>query len=324
MLTVVAPGGGAGPHVSAAGLKFHETSGDTAAMATSVMAVLAASVALGYFVIAIVVAPRIKMPSVSNGLVFAIRGAAVAFFVGCGATHIHILVHALETNPQPVETHEIVFHSMQAIGAWLFIAGAVMRLELHIVPSPRHAALKAAVEEQRRLADRAVRRASEDELTGLARRWRFDEALDRQVALAARHETPAALLLVDVDELKRINDTLGHQAGDRTLRHVAAAIHHETRLTDVAARIGGDEFAIILLEAGEAEAAAAAARIIATAAEPAGAGAPPTTVSVGSAPIDGARSAAEVLRQADLALYAAKRLGGNCHAGSEIASGPVG
>jgi diguanylate cyclase (GGDEF)-like protein len=292
-------------------------------MATSVMAALAASVALGYFVIAIVVAPRIKMPSVSAGLVFAIRGAAVAFFVGCGATHIHILVHALEANPQPVETHEIVFHSMQAIGAWLFIAGAVMRLELHIVPSPQHAALKAAVEEQRRLADRAVRRASEDELTGLARRWRFDEALDRQIALTARHGTPATLLLVDVDGLKRINDTMGHQAGDRTLRHVAAAIHQETRLPDVAARIGGDEFAIILLEAGEAEAAAAAARILATVAEPAGtdgSAAPATTVSAGSAPIDGARSAAEVLRQADLALYAAKRLGGNCHAGSEVAA----
>ena len=293
-------------------------------MATYVMAALAASVALGYFVIAVVVAPRIKMPSVSPGLVLAIRGAAVAFFLGCGATHIHILVHALEANPQPVEAHEIVFHVLQAIGAWLFIAGAVMRLELHIVPSPQQAELKAAVEEQRRVADRAVRRASEDELTGLARRWRFDEALDRQVAHVARHGTPAALLLVDVDGLKRINDTLGHQAGDRTLRHVAAAIHHETRQTDLAARIGGDEFAIILLEAGEAEAAAAAARILATAAEPAGEGAPATTVSAGSAPIDGARSATEVLHQADLALYAAKRRGGNCHAGSEIAAAPSG
>ena len=282
------------------------------------MAALAASVALGYFVIAIVVAPRIKMPSVSTGLVLAIRGAAVAFFIGCGATHIHILVHALESSPQPVEAHEIVFHSMQAVGAWLFIAGAVMRLELHIVPSPQHAALKAAVEEQRRLADRAVRRASEDELTGLARRWRFDEALERQVALASRHGTPATLLLVDVDGLKRINDTLGHQAGDRTLRHVAAAIHQETRLTDVAARIGGDEFAIVLLEPGGAE--AAAARIIAAAAEPTGPGTPPTTVSAGSAPIDGSLPAAEVLRRADLALYAAKRRGGNCHAGGEIAA----
>jgi hypothetical protein len=145
-------------------------------MATLVMAALAGSVALGYFVIALVVAPRIKMPSAPVGLVVAIRGAAIAFFIGCGATHIHILVHALGTSAtQAVEAHEIVFHSMQAIGAWLFIAGAVMRLELHVVPSPQRAELRAAVEEQRRLADSATKRAGQDELTGLARRWRFDE-----------------------------------------------------------------------------------------------------------------------------------------------------
>ena len=294
-------------------------------MATFVMAGLAASVALGYFVIAIVVAPRIKMPSVSNGLVFAIRGAAMAFFIGCGATHIHILVHTVGPNPQTSENHEIVFHMMQAIGAWLFIAGAVMRLELHIVPSPRHAELEAAVEEQRQLADHATKRASQDELTGLARRWRFDEARERQVALAERHGTPAALLLVDVDGLKRINDTMGHQVGDRILQHVARAIREQTRLTDTAARIGGDEFAIILPEAVGADATAAATRIIAAAAQPAGVGTPRTSVSTGSAPIDGSLAPAEVIRRADLALYSAKRTGGNSPAGGDVAAAaPVG
>ena len=287
-------------------------------MTTFVMAALAASVALGYFVIAGVVAPRIKMPSVSHGLVFAIRGAAVAFFVGCGATHIHILVHSLGPNPAPVEAHEIVFHTMQAIGAWLFIAGAVMRLELHIVPSPRHAALEAAMEEQRRLTDHATQRASQDELTGLARRWRFDEELERQVALAERHGPSAELLLVDVDNLKAINDSLGHQAGDQVLQHVAAAIRQQTRLSDVAARIGGDEFAIILQEAGDADAEAAAVRIMAAAAQPADPSSPRTSVSAGSAPIDGSLTASEVMQRADQALYSAKRRGGNSHAGSEI------
>lgn len=290
-------------------------------MATSVMAALATSVALGYFVIAFVVAPRIKMPSVSDRLVLAIRGAAMAFFIGCGATHIHILVHALETNPQPVEAHEIAFHTMQAIGAWLFIAGAVMRLELHIVHSPRDAKLRAAVEEQRRLADHATKRASQDELTGLARRWRFDEELERQVALAARHGTNATLLLIDVDDLKRINDTLGHQAGDRILQHVAAAIRRNIRLTDMAARIGGDEFAIILPDAGGPEAtAAAAARIIAAAAEPPVGGIPATSVSAGSAPIGRSLAPADIMRCADLALYSAKRNGGNGYVGSAAPS----
>lgn len=289
-------------------------------MATLVLAALAASVALGYFAIAIVVAPRIKMPSVSRGLVLAIRGAAIAFLFGGGATHIQILVHALEPTPEPVETHEILFHSLQAVGAWLFIAGAVMRPELHILPSAQHAELKAAVEEQRRVADDATRRASQDELTGLSRRWRFEEELEREVARSERHGTPAALLLIDVDGLKRINDTLGHQAGDRILQHVGEAIRRQTRVTDTAARIGGDEFAIILRQAGGADAAAAAGRIIAAVVEPAAAGVPQTSVSAGSAPISGDLAATDVMRRADLALYAAKRNGGNCHAaGGETA-----
>jgi diguanylate cyclase (GGDEF)-like protein len=290
-------------------------------MATLVMSVLAASVALGYFVIAIVVAPRIKMPSASRGLVLAIRGAAIAFFIGCGATHIHILIHALgATGPaQPVEAHEIVFHVMQAIGAWLFIVGAVMRLELHVVPSPQRDELRAAVEEQRRLADRATKRASQDELTGLARRWRFDEELARQVSHARRHRTPATLLLIDVDGLKLANDTLGHQAGDAILQHVAAAIRQQIRGTDFAGRIGGDEFAVILAETGAEDAAAAAERIVAAAFRPGGSGVARCSVSAGSAPIGGALLPAELMRRADVALYAAKRSGGNGHVAATIA-----
>jgi len=288
------------------------------------MAALAASVALGYFVIAIVVAPRIRMPSASDRLVLAIRGAAIAFFIGCGATHVHIFLHAVGANgpAQPVEAHEIFFHSAQAIGAWLFIIGAVMRLELHVVPSPQRAELRAAVEEQRQLADSATKRASQDELTGLARRWRFDEELERQVALARRDDTPGTVLLVDVDDLKQINDTMGHQAGDAALRHVAAAIHEQIRASDFAGRIGGDEFAIILTAAGGDD-AAAAARIIAAATRPSPAGEPGTSVSAGSAPISGFVSPADILRCADAALYTAKRNGGNCHVGSEIAPATI-
>lgn len=295
-------------------------------MATSAMAALAASVALGYFVIAIVVAPRIKMPTASRGLVFAIRGAAVAFFIGCGATHIHILVHAVGASgpAQTVDAHEIVFHVMQAIGAWLFIAGAVMRLELHVVPSPKSAELRAAVEEQRRLADSATRRASQDELTGLARRWRFDEELARQASHARRHGVSATLLLIDVDGLKRINDTLGHQAGDALLQHVATAVRGQIREEDFAARIGGDELAVILVESTAQDATAAAERIVAAAAEPVAGAVCRSSVSAGSAPISGSLLPADILRSADLALYAAKRNGGNRHvAGADARSEPV-
>lgn len=116
-------------------------------MATIAMAVLAGTVALAYFVIAIVVAPRIKMPTASARLVLAVRGAAIAFFIGCGATHIHILLYTVGVGArQPVEAHELVFHVMQAVGPWLFMVGAIMRLELqtvtpptsHLKPGPRH------------------------------------------------------------------------------------------------------------------------------------------------------------------------------------------
>jgi diguanylate cyclase (GGDEF)-like protein len=290
-------------------------------MATFVMAGLAASVALGYFVIAIVVAPRIRMPTAPSRLVFAIRSAAIAFFIGCGATHVHIFLHALGVGGprQPVETHEIVFHSTQAVGAWLFIIGAVMGLELHVVPSPQRAELRAAVEEQRRLADDATQRASQDELTGLARRWRFDEELERQVAKARRSDARATLMLVDVDDLKRINDTLGHQAGDAVLRHVAGAIRAQIRLSDFAGRIGGDEFAIILADASGDDVALVAARILAAAAGTVDDADQRTSVSAGSAPISGLVLPTDVMRCADVALYTAKRNGGGCHVGSEIA-----
>jgi diguanylate cyclase (GGDEF)-like protein len=286
-------------------------------MATIAMAALAGIVALAYFVIAIVIAPRIKMPSASPRLVLTIRGAAIAFFVGCGATHIHILLHTVGVGArQPVDAHEVVFHVMQAVGAWLFIVGAIMRLELHVVPSRQRLELHAAVEQQRKVADHATRLASQDELTGLARRWRFDEELDRQVAHAQRYERAAALLLIDIDALKAVNDTYGHPAGDQVLQHVAKAMRQQLRATDTAARIGGDEFAVILHEATLPEAEAAAARIIAAAAAPDPNGVPRTSVSVGVAAITGSLSASGLINDTDVALYDAKDGGGNRYATS--------
>jgi diguanylate cyclase (GGDEF)-like protein len=287
-------------------------------MGTIAMAFLAASVALGYFTIAAVVAPRIKMPSASRQVVVAIRGAAIAFFVGCGMTHVHIFIHTLGVGtPQPVEAHELVFHSMQAVGAWLFIAGAILRLELHVVPSRTRVQLQAAVEEQRWLADQAQKVAGQDELTGLARRWRFDEEIERHVAVARRYGTPGALVLIDVDGLKSVNDTLGHQAGDDVLRHVAGSIRTQLRATDIAARIGGDEFAVILPETGTHEAQAVAQRFVASLHDTSVDGTLRTSVSAGVASIEGLLSPADVMKRADIALYRAKRAGGDRYAMSE-------
>lgn len=289
-------------------------------MGRIIMVALTGSVALGYFVIAAVVAPRIKMPDASSRLVLVIRGAAIAFFVGCGMTHVHILLHTLGYGgaPQAPETHELVFHSAQAIGAWLFIIGAILRLELHIVPSQTRQDLetevevhRASAEAQRALADEAREIAGRDDLTGLARRWRFDEELDRQVSQSLRYGRPGALMMVDVDGLKGLNDTSGHLAGDQVLRHVAAGMLSTLRTTDTAARVGGDEFTIILPEVGMAAAEAIADRLVAVSKTPALGGAPQTSISVGVVPIDGSLSPGELVERADNALYDAKRAGGD-------------
>src|SRR5438552_9820988 len=89
-------------------------------------------------------------------------------------------------------------------------------------------------------------RSITDPLTGLYNRYHFDAALKREIARCRRYGVALSLLLVDVDRLKPLNDRWGHQAGDRALSRVAAAIQKGLRGTDIAARIGGDEFAIIL------------------------------------------------------------------------------
>jgi len=287
-------------------------------MDQAIMAVLTMSVAAGYFTIAAVVAPRIRMPSVSDRLVLVVRAAAIAFFIGCGMTHVHIFVHTVGLGtPQPVELHELVFHTAQAIGAWLFIIGAALRLELHVVPSQSRSELRAAVERQKELARQAQALAERDELTGLARRHRFEEELARTAAKARRHGSPAALLLVDIDGLKSINDTYGHGAGDALLTQLGKSIGGPLRVTDIPARIGGDEFAIILPDTSVDEAKTVARRVVALLNTTLG-GVPGiadgrgSTVSVGLAPIDGVP--ADATEDADGALYRAKRAGGNTYA----------
>ena len=299
-------------------------------MARTLMVLLAGSVALGYFAIAGAVAPNIKMPDASPRLVLAIRGAAIAFFIGCGMTHVHILVHTLGYGgpAQPVEAHELVFHGAQAIGAWLFIIGAVLRLELHIVPSPARKDLETAVEahrisaeNQRQAAEEAIALAARDELTGLARRWRFDQGLDRQVSQSSRYGRPAALMMIDVDGLKAVNDTSGHPAGDEVLKNIATRMLSTLRPTDIAARIGGDEFAVVLSEVDLAGAQTMADRLVGLTRQPASHGVPPTSISVGIVQIDGTRCSAELVERADIALYEAKRAGGGRWVSAAVVSG---
>ncbi len=110
----------------------------------------------------------------------------------------------------------------------------------------------AAVADQVAIAvDRARQFASEartDHLTGLANRREFERVMEREVALAERHNRRLSLMMIDLDNLKRINDRLGHDAGDGALRLVAQQLQRVVRASDVCARVGGDEFAVAMPE----------------------------------------------------------------------------
>ena len=94
-------------------------------------------------------------------------------------------------------------------------------------------------------------RIMKDHLTGLDNRASFDENIQRSYSLCQRHKSNMALLITDLDDFKRINDTYGHQFGDRILKHFARVLQRSIRNSDVAFRLGGDEFAIILQPASE-------------------------------------------------------------------------
>ncbi|HEV2913962.1 MAG TPA: diguanylate cyclase [Pyrinomonadaceae bacterium] len=89
-----------------------------------------------------------------------------------------------------------------------------------------------------------------DHLTGLANRRRFERQLEREVTRTLRYGRPFCLLLLDIDHFKQVNDTYGHDAGDEAIRQIAKTLQAGTRGIDLAARIGGEEFAVILTETG--------------------------------------------------------------------------
>jgi diguanylate cyclase (GGDEF)-like protein/PAS domain S-box-containing protein len=165
--------------------------------------------------------------------------------------------------------------------------------------------------------------ADHDALTGLFNRRRFEEELDRALASAERYHHRGAILVLDLDGFKHVNDTLGHPVGDELIARLAGTLRDELRESDVIARLGGDEFGVILPEASPAEADAVASKLLRAverdglAAD--GAGRTRVTASVGLAAFDGTdnRNAEELLVEADIAMYGAKKAGRNRAATAE-------
>jgi diguanylate cyclase (GGDEF)-like protein/PAS domain S-box-containing protein len=174
------------------------------------------------------------------------------------------------------------------------------------------------VTERKRAHEELERLASDDPLTGLLNRRRFDEELERELKRLAREPgRRAALLVLDIDRFKLVNDSLGHRAGDDVLRAVAHTLTHRLRSSDVIARLGGDEFAALLLDLHKpedaAEIASEIARAIGSQSILTGGEATNVTVSIGVLLLDQTTGGREIdsLVAADNAMYRAKRAGRN-------------
>ena len=169
--------------------------------------------------------------------------------------------------------------------------------------------------EHDRQAAELERSATTDPLTGLANRREFDRALEAAIHRARRYHRRTALLYLDLDGLKTINDRFGHDAGDQLIRVVALRIAALTRAVDTAARVGGDEFVLLLQEFEDDKAPEVVARkllqVVSAPCEIEGESWMPST-SIGVAVLpDDATTGRELVRMADAAMYHAKRAGGS-------------
>ena len=175
--------------------------------------------------------------------------------------------------------------------------------------------LEAALRNLEGAYDQARTEALLDALTGLGNHRAFQEEVERQMAAAHRYGRPLALVLLDLDEFKQINDSAAHAAGDLLLRRMGAQITGCLRRPDRAFRIGGDEFAILLPETDGDGAYVVIRRLLATSLEGEGRRAAPSALSfsAGISAVPGtARDRESLYSQADAALYWGKRHGRTC------------
>ncbi len=162
------------------------------------------------------------------------------------------------------------------------------------------------ITDRKKTEEQALYQARHDALTGLANYREFMDRLEREVFRAERSQRSFTLLLLDLDDLKRINDLRGHLEGNRALRRLAAVMNEHCRSTDLAARYGGDEFAVVMIDSDQGMAQNVAQRIEKRLRV--GQEKPPLSVSIGIGvyPDDG-RTPAELIETADRRLYLHKK-----------------
>jgi diguanylate cyclase (GGDEF)-like protein/PAS domain S-box-containing protein len=169
------------------------------------------------------------------------------------------------------------------------------------------------ISERKELAGRLEFLVDHDFLTGLFNRCHFERELAQEVERASRYGSPGAVLLIDVDHFKIVNDTFGHTMGDDLLKGIAGSLKHRNRCTDTLARVGGDEFAVLLPQTNTEQAMAVAADFVKALDKQTAVLANQSihiTASLGVAPFENF-SDLEVLEHADVAVYGAKKAGRN-------------
>ena len=208
------------------------------------------------------------------------------------------------------EPHELVFRLKNKFGEW-------RHLEAHLTDLRNERRIRGIVinardvTERVRLETQLTRQAFHDGLTGLANRALFRDRLEQALARSARSDDVLAVLLVDLDGFKQVNDSLGHDAGDQLLEQVAQRFTETVRPSDTLARLGGDEFALLLEGATEPGAVNVARRLLDSLAEPAQVAGRDFALgaSIGVVVHNGGGKREDLIRQADVAMYAAKEAG---------------
>jgi diguanylate cyclase (GGDEF)-like protein/PAS domain S-box-containing protein len=216
--------------------------------------------------------------------------------------------HALRT---PGVTGPVEWRFRQPDGSWLH--AEILASNLTGDPTVRGIVLNTRdVSERKRLEEQLTHQAFHDPLTGLANRALFRDRVSHALTLAQRTSHPITVLFLDLDDFKRVNDSLGHAEGDRLLIAAAERFLSCARAADTVARLGGDEFAILIEHAAGSDGKAELLERLATAMShpfTLSGNQVQVTASIGVATASPGESADDLLRNADVAMYAAKRRG---------------
>ena len=255
--------------------------------------------------------PHLSHPTVFTAILLATlyygpRPAIMVAILGYPAVEYWIRPEPFMGSPATVATTVVLYAALCAL-----VIGLTRRFRLE------HQALMAAARERERHEERLHRQANFDALTGLANRSLFFDRLNQALLHARRHGLTAALLFVDLNHFKTVNDHYGHLAGDQLLTQIAAALSATVRREDTVARLGGDEFAILLPQIDTHQhAALLAEKVLAVVSRPYPVDGGQATISaaIGVAlSSDCAGDGASFLKCADMAMFRCKKSDKGCY-----------